>query len=328
MKMKLKVYNLSFLGMTLLGAQVNGMSQLTKPLAKSSLIKFADVASRFRFFSSLNDETIDEMIDKKMLTTDFMKIIPGKTVGFDHNKFFTLRNRLIADINSQEIKLLHKISSTNKKFSYHDLDPKNPVIRGKLSEFFEYSQEIPHVDSADLHYLNKDTIVRLCKQNALNPTQISINIQTSLGRAALSTTFVPSNPVLHYLNISKTQLPVLKPANAAQKLKEQLFESGVIHELCHIKHNDALKLVMLQINECSPTVVDEMANICEERADIYSVFNCPNPIFTSILLGLNSIEGYAHRIAPRWKTQTAEISSCYDKQILEHTMGLVEHINE
>jgi hypothetical protein len=283
----------------------------------------------------------------KTLPADFIKIIPGKTAGFNHQKFLALRNQTITEINQKVIQLLHKIVSSNKAYSYKDYDLKNPEVLRKIGQHFPM-EEAPKPDvstcGVGIDPATYTLIANCLKRNGVNPNDVFVIIDNDeLDEAAMSTLCITNNPKLHYLGIrndiyQKVKQIVSKPtipgriSTIAERMPivgKQTFETYLVHEASHIRHLDCPMRAMLHINQCPEELSVEMVKIYEERADTHSVFDGPNPLFQSFSLQ-NKIAGdnYAHRQKPKWQLQSEQIKSCYSEQLIASSMGLMEHIYE
>jgi hypothetical protein len=101
-----------------------------------------------------------------------------------------------------------------------------------------------------------------------------------------------------------------------------LFAQLIGHELCHIKYHDNLTVTLLSgLNAKSSTNstnsrIDptDYEAFCEERADILSVLNCPDPLATAEYLHDNCAEGlYAHRKSPVWQQLIKDLKKIFIK---------------
>lgn len=89
-----------------------------------------------------------------------------------------------------------------------------------------------------------------------------------------------------------------------------LFAQLIGHELCHIKYQDNLTVTLLSgLSAKIDTTIYEA--FCEERADILSVVNCPDPLAVAEYLYDNCAEGlYIHRKSPTWQQLINDLKSC------------------
>lgn len=280
----------------------------------------------------------------KSFPADSFRITPGKTPGFDHQKFLALRNKTITAINQKEIQLLHKIVSSNKAYSYQDYDLRNPKVLRKIAENFELPEQKtlfkPNNSNCDVE-IDEPTysfIANCLRQNGVNPANIFVHLnkdkQLDLVMMAMATCCIPSSPQIHHLVIARdlyqSSKHIISNNNVSDfksMVQKHFFEFTLVHEASHIRHLDGLMRNLLLINRCPLPLDFEMAKIQEERADIYSVFDGPNPIFQKLFLKDNVTgDEYSHRAKPTWDLELKEIASCYSQQLLKDSVKLVEQI--
>lgn len=98
-----------------------------------------------------------------------------------------------------------------------------------------------------------------------------------------------------------------------------LFAQLIGHELCHIKYQDNLTVTLLSnlsTKNSTSSRIDptDYEAFCEERADILSVLNCPDPLATAEYLHDNCAEGlYAHRKSPVWQQLIKDLKKIFIK---------------
>ena len=89
------------------------------------------------------------------------------------------------------------------------------------------------------------------------------------------------------------------------------FDSYLLHEACHIYHEDTSVRAVLKLKGVLPVLYQEICCQQEKRADITAVLSSPNPLVSAIKTMRETCPGYAHSGTAEWQELIADIKSCY-----------------
>lgn len=94
-------------------------------------------------------------------------------------------------------------------------------------------------------------------------------------------------------------------------LVRQAVEVMVAHEAAHILHADNIMLNAIRSNGAQEKTVDKIVGLCEKRADLFAVFNSPNPVAAAIMCYRTGTHSNTYHYEKELKELEAELRGCY-----------------
>lgn len=269
--------------------------------------------------------------------SDYIKIIPGKTPGFDHVKFARLKAKYLDGVNQEFWAVVEKAGMSKANLEAADADLVEE--RRALSEaFWSQYPEIQHADpvdyvkeqnyktcSAKINGMTCNFITDKLKRHGLKSEKIIIEKAPYKGDTMASVEqpldYLPEDISILRIYCDDSCFKVNYDAgfngfNNSNCLvfssRLQMYDILIAHEISHLLHRDhqTTRLVPRAHRE-------DVSKIQEKRADVFAVFSCDNPVMAATGLRRDSKKNdhYDHRASSDWAIMTDEIISCYSDEI-------------
>lgn len=234
----------------------------------------------------------------------------GITPGFNHHKFTNLKTNYLQAVN-------HEIAI---KFANQNIDLRDPLNIEKIR-----LSNLANPANIKYHALRDQSlykIIAIClQQNKVNLEHVTI-CKSDINSQYRMQVWLGSDPQKVYLQINSKIIQDLKSVkNSAQKrAANQLFQSAITHEASHIIHQDLAVRLLLKTDQ----QIILFTKLAEKRADLFSVFNSPNPLGVATYLS-NQVPRYNnfydHRCDQDWSDLIKNLESCYESTQLKKAIN-------
>lgn len=264
---------------------------------------------------------------ERILPAGYLKINNlTPTTGFNRNEFEKLKFKTLRSVNEQIADCLDNTQVPNCLDDFKTV-AKHINDQGAISRENLIANSSPNYDKQmDPH--TSALIGTVLKNCGINLHQIIIR------------KMLPDNPFfMSVYNSTKTPGKCLlevhpstyeqaldnqcyMPFNNGPLLLRQFLELQLNHEACHILHNDGLIRAWLRHKtNLNDNQVFTYQKLCEERADLFGVFNGPNPLASALALKdwaspTDPNDLYRHRTHPNWSTLITGLKKCYTPELL------------
>jgi len=331
-----------------------GMSYVRR-LATSAIASADSYRSKRLLTDNKFDQKIDKLIgnqelfspplsgvicdDLRFKTPDnYTKIIPGKTPGFDHVKFAHLKAKYLDAVSQEYLALVEKAgidkaqacpSAANFKMvkkvkdhvqAYwnthplkhdplevmreHDYKTCSTKIDGKTCKFI--------IDKFKKHGLRAENII-IDKVSSEDDTVASVEWPFNFVPYDMAILKIYSNDACFKISSDPLDIKILDTGDCFVSMSQmQLYDRIIEHECSHLLHKDYYVWRLFPLSQR-----ENLMKIQEKRADVFSVFNCQNPIATVIGASRKKKHNdlYDHRASSEWHVMADEIRSCYSDEI-------------
>lgn len=337
------------IGLVLLSSQAFGMSyfrSLANPSFSNSMA--LQVAKQMcRPLSSQPQSNFNVFIQngklQRVLPEGYAKVVPGVTAGFDHKRFESLKSKYLSCVNEEVSALVGWDNSYKTDFGWLSKHVKNSSLVYPELERRIVESTIPYDKTMHLYVSAlivdrlkrcgvdlKQVVMRKSLQD--NPFLMAVYMSRSFPKKAL----LELDPEIDEKYLDSNNY---FPWADRLLLHRQIIETQAAHESSHIMNLDGLvKLWLYKEANKKIEYVDQVGKVMEKRADLFSVFNSPNPFGSAMILYKHNNEGdlYEHRSSSQWRELTEDLRSCYSGQlqkVLDFKVGLayistIEHCDE
>jgi hypothetical protein len=300
------------------------------------------------------DQEIDKLIEEQELLSppfdggicddtslkapdDYIKIIPGKTPGFDHVKFARLKAKYLDAVNQEYWAAVEKTGVSKADLEAAEL---RLFEEAKVYEqgFLNDHPEVQELEPITIRAVKKSSamicpklrklMIDKIKKHGLRPEHVAIQKSFEDGKSAAEVIQAVDLVPYSVLRIRKDDSyfkinndSIMYYSDSAILISElQTFDCHIEHEISHLLHNDGLRRHLIDIlGHYDRNILKEHSidKIQEKRADIFAVFNCANPISAAILQARSKKNNdlYDHRASTEWHVMADEIRSCYSDEI-------------
>lgn len=278
---------------------------------------------------------------ERALPAGYVKIVAGVTRGFDHVKFEQLCSKYLTDVSSE-------IEAEKAKINWvEQFDPSNfcnyieELILGhkQVQDAASAAQVIEAVKrgySYEQGWQNLRPLINDCLLRCgVNPASVTVVVsQKEYLMSNYISSYDPKKAVLTIGNgiVEKFdyKLVLNKDAYLGKEghrfLIRQYFESLVMHEAAHIKYGDCMLRIQCDASGVSVEQVARLTALQAKRADLFAVFNSPNPIAFVNFLNGSGASGQLHRNEQIWADLKKDILSCYASEFKKTDFPLIEQV--